>query len=134
MQLRVQAGGGVMRICKHCPRTTQVQDAVARAQGWRWYDGPTLGGGHLSDVVCPYCAGTATEPDPAEEWHVGCRTCDWDSAEDGDRIINGKDAVSAARFHECEPEVWIRPPGADRDYTDWDFDRDGNLLRVAVAA
>jgi hypothetical protein len=117
MQLRVQAGGGVMRICKHCPRTTQVQDAVARA-----------------DVVCPYCAGTATEPDPAEEWHVGCRTCDWDSAEDGDRIINGKDAVSAARFHECEPEVWIRPPGADRDYTDWDFDRDGNLLRVAVAA
>lgn len=116
-----------MRKCKHCPRFTRSSDEVARVQGWRWYDGPTQGGGHLSDVVCPVCAGYA-EPE-SEEWIVGCRTCDWESIADDadDRILTGKDAIATTRMHECEPDLWIRPPGSDVDYHPFAFDRDGEL-------
>lgn len=120
-----------MKQCKHCYRNTMSNDAGARAQGWRWYDGPTLGGGHLSDVVCPVCAGTATPEVASAEWRVGCNTCEWEfepfDDSDDEKLLTGKAANSVADDHECEPDVWIRPPGTDRDYRTSDFDRDGNL-------
>lgn len=116
-----------MRVCKHCNIATRSSDDVARAKGWRWYSGPTQGGGHLDDVVCPACSGRG---EPALlQWQVGCRTCGWEHEawDEDERITDGKSALSVLDYHECEPELWIRPPGADMDYRPSAFDRDGNL-------
>lgn len=122
-----------MRACKHCKRfTTRSSDDVARAQGWRWYDGPTVGGGHLVDVVCPVCSGHA-EPEVAE-WLVGCRTCDWqyEPWDPDERILTGKQALNVLDGHECEPELWIRPSGSDVDYRREAFDYKTGELRDEV--
>src|SRR4029077_1222223 len=112
-------------------RSTMSSDAVARSIGWRWYDGPTLGGGHLSDVVCPICAGLTTAAD-SERWNVVCLTCDFNYEEDrhpddvDDALTEPKDAVSVGRDHECEPESRIISPSDEKDELH-DFDRNEKL-------
>ena len=116
----------------HCTRKTISSDPVARAEGWRWYDGLTQGGKHLVDVVCPVCAG-ATEAATDERWNVGCTTCSWSHEEDrweGDEpLLNAKEARSLAFDHQCEPELWIRSPDGT-EYRPDDFDHDGKLRKA----
>jgi RNA polymerase subunit RPABC4/transcription elongation factor Spt4 len=120
-----------MRACKHCHRSTNSSDDTARVQGWRWFEGTTLGGKLLSDVVCPVCAGTAKVEEGEPGWQVGCHTCHWVYDED-DGIRTGKDAVEVARNHECEPEVWICRPGDEQEYGEHEFDKHGALRKPRI--
>jgi hypothetical protein len=122
-----------VRSCKHCARVTRSDDEVARLQGWRWYEGPTLGGGTLVDVACPVCSGHA-RPEDLDGYEVGCWTCQWqyEPYDDEDKLVDGKAALQVAEDHRCEEDTWVRPPGAGRSFRTGDFDGDGNL-RVARA-
>ncbi len=125
-----------MRTCKHCNRSTRSTDDVARVEGWRWYDGPTIGGGRLVDVVCPICAGNTTAA-ASERWNVICETCDWDYQSEhyeGDEpLTEAKDAVELGYDHECEPRIKLRSPAGDLFDLN-DFDRHGNPWPLAVAS
>lgn len=121
-----------MRACKHCPRRIDSTDDVARAAGWRWYSGPTVGGGHLNDVVCPVCAGVA-DPEALAIWEVTCETCDWSSVDDeGERITTAVDAVTTGQDHECEPVIRVKTPEG-KFHNLGEFKNDGTL-RSAVPA
>lgn len=131
-------GWEMARACAHCTRSTNSSDAVARAEGWRWYDGPTMGGKRLVDVVCPFCAGARIATDAKESWNAGCETCGWTFAgdhwdDDDEPLRDARDAREVALDHECEPERWITAPDGRRFSPD-DFDRNGKLRKRLVGA
>ena len=122
--------------CKHCPSSTGSTLDAARMLGWRMFQGVSQTGKPLDDVVCPTCAGTASEPDAPESWSVRCLACDWCSDDDGpdeEPLLSAKDAYSLGYDHECEPEIELRAPdaGARWERLD-DFNRDGTLRRPAA--
>lgn len=96
--------------CKHCSRSTPMNETNARVNGWRIWRGETQGGKPAEDVVCPWCAGTNEQPPP--NWRVGCNTCDWEyEDEDGDdEPLDETSARYLADHHECEPDTWVKPP------------------------
>jgi hypothetical protein len=97
--------------CKHCNRRTYSSRDVARAEGWRTFQGKSVTGKDLDDVICPICSGTATPVDAGEVWTVGCSTCDWVSTEDDDEpILDAPDAMAVATDHRCQPKVYIVDP------------------------
>jgi hypothetical protein len=103
---------------------------VARASGWRWFQGTTEGGKQLDDVVCPFCAGVK---DPLDQpWDVMCYTCDWGfmgEFEPGDEIIaSAHEAVALGREHRCEPDVWIYDPDQNARSLN-DFNSNGSLRK-----
>lgn len=118
-------------ICKHCGRSggmTSVE--VLRAGGWRLFEGVSQTGKPLSDVVCPWCAGTVETPPPG--WKVRCRTCDWEYEDEDDEPLDAKPAKQVARDHECEPWVEISPPGSERwGGPSW-FNNDGSEVKRGV--
>lgn len=102
------------RCCKHCGREGKSSESVLRVQGWRLFNGESQTGKPLNDVVCPTCAGTATEPLPG--WRVGCHTCFWEWEDEYDEgPLSKKDAQSIADDHECEPDTWVAPPREKAD-------------------
>lgn len=109
--------------CKYCHRSTILTEAGARANGWRFYKGPSLTGKMLDDVICPVCTGEAKpEPENIPSWIVEC-ACEWTSHENwqpGDvPILTAYEAEQVARNHRCEPEFrFISPEG--KSYRDWD--------------
>jgi hypothetical protein len=120
--------------CKHCPSFTRSNEAGARMAGWRTYQGVSVTGKPLDDVVCPACAGTA-EPE-APTWRVHCITCDWDAAEEGwdsdDEPLNALDAKMLAASHRCYAQVEIGPPGSSDWYHPNDVTDSGGLKRPKV--
>lgn len=103
------------RTCKCGKSTGRTSLDVLRVKGWRIFDGLSQTGKPLSETVCPWCAGTATEPAPT--WRVGCNTCYWEWEDDYDEgPLSQKEAKRIADDHECEPDTWVREPKAD-DYT-----------------
>jgi hypothetical protein len=85
---------------------------VLRVQGWRLYSGPSQTGKPLDVTLCPWCAGTATGPEPS--WRVGCDTCWWEYEPfDGEEPITQKEAQRIADDHECEPDTWVKAPDVE---------------------
>ena len=113
------------RTCDHCHRTTSGTSIdVLRVRGWRIFNGQSITGKALRKIVCPYCAGTATEPEPTG-WRVGCHTCDWEWEEDDvEGPLTEEQANDIASDHECEPETWVKSP----DVADKPAERTGALL------
>jgi hypothetical protein len=101
-------------LCRHCQRSGGLSSIdVLRVQGWRFFTGTSQTGKAIEDVICPWCAGTATAPEPG--WRVRCQTCDWEYEDDnGEGPLDVKAAKQLARDHECEPWVEISPPGEER--------------------
>lgn len=102
--------------CKHCDARTNSSPAVARAAGWRMFDGVSQTGKPLSDVVCPSCAGEvdANQLIRAKSWDVMCDLCDWTYSEvdndDFEPLLSEKEAKQVARDHECTPLLRLKPP------------------------
>ena len=99
--------------CTSCGATTNAAVDVARAAGWRIWDGQSVTGKDIQARVCPVCAGgrDGEEPPKAEAWRVGCRTCDWEFEDEyNEGPLTEKDARSMASDHECEPDTWVKPP------------------------
>lgn len=104
-----------MLSCKHCPVKTMSSPDAARMIGWRMWSGTTVGGQRKADVVCPSCAGTDTAAPPAPAWQVRCSTCDWEYEDEyNEGPLDEAAAKRMASDHECEPEVELLPPGADK--------------------
>jgi hypothetical protein len=107
-------------------------DQTAWASGWRWFHGTTQTGRELSDVVCPFCAGSR---DPRDQpWDVGCYTCDWSYMGNdfipGDELItDGRLAVDMGRLHRCEPEIWVMDPDQHTHHLG-ELDSDGKLRKT----
>lgn len=100
--------------CTNCPAHTRSSLDVARALGWRVWDGESVTGKSLTVRICPQCAGGHAgdeKPPPAGSWRVGCDTCDWEWEDEYDEgPLTEKDARRLADDHECEPSTWVKPP------------------------
>lgn len=46
--------------CNHCFNITFLTEPGARSIGWRFYNGLSLTGKVLNDVICPECSGRGT--------------------------------------------------------------------------
>ena len=129
----------VLIACKHCAASTRSSMDVARAEGWRFFQGKSVTGKDLDDTVCPACAGTANDDDSAaatKSWRVTCSTCDWSTEDDRDddgEILDAKAAKSMADFHECEKQVQIAPPSGDKWYDPFYVNDDGSIRKPMFA-
>jgi hypothetical protein len=106
--------------CQGCKRTCQRQlsDEMARAVGWRIWDGETLGGKEVSVRLCPVCAGTATPDQEVEllSYAAGCHTCGADMADESrekpGHVFTQEEAEEWRDYHRCEADTYItKPPG-----------------------
>lgn len=119
--------------CKHCPAVAgrSVTQEAARFLGWRFFDGLSMTGKPLSDVVCPTCAGTAepvAETGEPPGWRVRCNTCHWEYEDEyGDGPLSPKEARDMARDHQCEAEVEIAPADGDKWYDEYQVKDDGSI-------
>ena len=108
--------------CHHCARSTISTPDVARASGWRMFQGLSQTGKELDDVVCPSCSGHEVPIQQVPSWVVECH-CEWSSHEDwqpGDTpLLTAYEAMKFSRDHKCEPEFkFISPEG--KTYRSWD--------------
>lgn len=95
--------------CQRCSRESRSSSSVLRVQGWRLFVGESMTGKPLDVTLCPWCAGTTSEPEPS--WRVGCDTCFWEyEPDEGEDPISKKDAEQIADDHECEPDTWVKAP------------------------
>lgn len=102
-----------------CGASSMSSLDAARLSGWRIWDGESQTGKPMQVRICPGCAGD--ENAPAEpSWRVGCRSCDWEyyDEDDSDGPLAEKDARQMARDHECEPDVWVKPPLTEREVSE----------------
>lgn len=62
--------------CQHCTHVTALAEAGARSVGWRMFQGKSITGKDLWDVLCPVCSGRGTDPG-LRTWDVRCLRCNW---------------------------------------------------------
>lgn len=118
--------------CKHCAATTRLDRERARAAGWRMYHGPSITGKLLDDVICPACTGEKKPEEVGVTWLVRCNTCDWATGDEPEEPITSYHvARQQASYHDCEPEIELRPPGHEEWYGEFDFDCNGKLSAVS---
>lgn len=97
--------------CGHCENFTALSPDGARSIGWRIYEGPSMTGKPMSDVLCPVCSGRGDDP-KRPTWNIYCTTCDWQYLEEPDwtdlriPILTAEEASKLAQEHECEP--WFK--------------------------
>jgi hypothetical protein len=105
--------------CQHC--ATKVSggksEGAARAEGWRVWDGYTLGGQPSSVRICPACI---APPEPGADgkvrgYNADCSTCMTDIDDEwGDEKPEGgwteEDAEEWAEQHKCEPDTRVIAP------------------------
>lgn len=110
-----------MLRCTNCPSTTGSSPDVAEfVQGWRIWEGTTVGGQHKREVLCPACSGCAPQrEDGGPGWSARCHTCEWDWREEcyEDGPLTEQEAKELASEPVCEPwtEAYeIKPSQAQR--------------------
>ena len=99
----------IRHTCDNCGRTNGSSTEVARAFGWRLWEGVTVGGKHSKVNLCSACVGHKSDSDDADPgFGVECRACGWvweDEHEEGP--LSEKDARQMACDHECEPDTRV---------------------------
>lgn len=107
--------------CKHCDNWTNLPEAGARNIGWRLFNGLSLTGKPLGDVLCPVCSGRGEDP-KMPTWNIECTTCEWNYIDEEDwqvlkiPINSAEDADKIARDHKCEPWfIFTDPQGTKYD-------------------
>jgi hypothetical protein len=87
--------------------------------------------------MCPWCAGTGPcgvdgDPDAVRGWRVRCHACGWDYATEGphdeaEEPLTARQAREVARYHHCDPDVWVLPPSGEQAYREYEITDTGQL-------
>lgn len=108
--------------------------------GWRIFEGLSLTGKPMEDVMCPVHSGCGSDPGlptAADSWDVSCMNCYWyflDEFMPGDPVLlSAADAVAAAKQHIAVCEVKHKEPVFEfKDQDDFWYGQNDPVFQTMV--